>query len=131
MKTRDSLSSGYSTQVGSNSSLDSRGKTKHHSELMKQAECHKYHKMSLIEIEEKFQTSIKNGLDPLVAQRRLATNGPNKIKQPGTNIFVKIIKYFFTGFVSYIYISYSLIIQLHLRFCGLLWVSSLVCILGN
>jgi hypothetical protein len=56
-----------------------------------------FHKLSFEDLTTKFQTSVTNGLDPIVAQQLLAKNGPNRIKQYKTNVFVKIVSYFFSG----------------------------------
>jgi hypothetical protein len=60
-------------------------------------ECH-FHKLTFDELKAKFQTSLENGLDPIVAQQLLLKHGLNQIQTKETNIFAKLIKYLFTGY---------------------------------
>jgi sodium/potassium-transporting ATPase subunit alpha len=41
-----------------------------------------FHSISIEEAEQRFSTSVKHGLDPEQAARRLKSNGPNKISKP-------------------------------------------------
>ena len=93
--------------VKSDSSLNK--KLKHCA--VKSSECN-FHKVSFDELKAKFCTSLENGLDPMVSQQLFLKFGPNQIKVHKQNIFLKLLKYFFTGF------------------CSLLWISSLICILA-
>lgn len=71
-----------------------------------------YHKMELFELVSHFNTSLTDGLSSSVASQVLAKNGKNIIQQKGKNIFVKITKYFFSGF------------------CPLIWAAAIVCTLS-
>lgn len=59
-----------------------------------------YHKLSLIELEQEFETSTKNGLDARLASQLLLKYGPNKIKNRKENKLLKILVYIFSGFGS-------------------------------
>ena len=71
-----------------------------------------YHKLSFDELIRRFDTSLTKGLDSLRATNLLIKNGKNILNKKEKSIVVKLISYLFTGF------------------CGLLWVSSLVCFLA-
>ena len=56
-----------------------------------------FHKLSFEFLKAKFNTCLEKGLDMKQAAELLAKNGKNKIKQPSSNPFFKIIGYLFTG----------------------------------
>ncbi len=59
-----------------------------------------WHKLSFDDLTSKFQTSVTNGLDPIVAQQLLLANGPNCIKQHQPSMFLKTLSYFFSGYLK-------------------------------
>lgn len=59
-----------------------------------------YHKQSLNELSENFNTSLQTGLNSVVATQLYHKNGPNKIRQSRENMFLKILGYFLSGFGS-------------------------------
>jgi hypothetical protein len=71
-----------------------------------------FHKLTLGELAVLFNTSLTCGLTDTCAQQLLIKNGKNCIKQKSKNIFWRLVSYLFTGF------------------CGLLWISSLICLLA-
>ncbi|CAF0901294.1 unnamed protein product, partial [Brachionus calyciflorus] len=71
-----------------------------------------YHKLSFDELRRKLNTSLENGLEQSYAKEILNEYGPNQIKSLNKKLFLKVLGYFFTGF------------------CGLLWISSIICILA-
>jgi hypothetical protein len=71
-----------------------------------------FHKLTLAELAQLLNTSFTFGLDEACAQQLLAKNGKNHIKPKGRNILWRMLSYLFTGF------------------CGLLWISSLICLLA-
>lgn len=71
-----------------------------------------FHKISLSQLAERFNTSLQNGHTDENAASLLAKNGPNAIKQEEKSVILKILNYLLTGF------------------CGVLWVGSLICFLA-
>lgn len=64
-----------------------------------------FHKQTLHELAENFNTCAKNGLNSVVATQLFHKNGPNKIRQRGENLFLKILSYFFAGFGSLFFVA--------------------------
>ena len=71
-----------------------------------------FHKISLDELSNHFNTSLTDGLSEAEAKQLLIKNGQNILRHQKKNIFLKVISYLFTGF------------------CGLLWLGSIVSILS-
>ena len=71
-----------------------------------------FHKMPFEKLIQAFNTSLTQGIDSSFAKELLLNNGKNLIKPVEKNIFLKLFSYLFTGF------------------CGLLWISSLICFLA-
>ena len=71
-----------------------------------------FHRMSLAELSGHFATSLSNGLAQTSAESLLSRHGPNQIKPRSKNALLQLVSYLFTGF------------------CGLLWISSIVCLLA-
>lgn len=66
--------------------------------VIKEEIAETYHKQSLKELAEKFETSLENGLSCSKANQLLCKYGPNKIHQKREHIFRKIFGYFLSGF---------------------------------
>jgi sodium/potassium-transporting ATPase subunit alpha len=71
-----------------------------------------FHKMSLKDLSNYFDVSLTTGLETKKATQLLIKNGKNQLQMPRQNVIKKILKYMFSGF------------------CGLLWISSVICILA-
>jgi sodium/potassium-transporting ATPase subunit alpha len=71
-----------------------------------------YHKMSIEQLESRFNTSSVNGLDQTKAQQLLLKTGKNLLSHKKKNQILKVMGYFFSGF------------------CSLIWVAAIVCILS-
>ncbi len=71
-----------------------------------------FHKMSLSEISRVFSTSLTDGLDQSCANQLLVKHGRNQIKQKKENTLLKLVGFLFTGF------------------CGMLWISAIICLLA-
>jgi sodium/potassium-transporting ATPase subunit alpha len=67
-----------------------------------------YHKLSIAQLLERFETSISQGLSKEKAKSLLIRNGKNELKKPSTHILRKLFKYCFSGF------------------CWLLWIGSII-----
>lgn len=73
----------------------------------------KYHQLSLTELSQLLATSLSTGLSEKEAASRLTLNGMNQLSIKSKNKFLQFFGYLFSGF------------------CGLLWISALICLLGK
>jgi sodium/potassium-transporting ATPase subunit alpha len=86
--------------------------TSHDQSSINELNSKEYHKMSLSELSRVLGTSLTDGLDQANANQLLVKYGRNQIKQKKESTLLKLISYLFTGF------------------CGLLWISAIICLLA-
>ncbi|RCI05193.1 hypothetical protein CU098_001984 [Rhizopus stolonifer] len=98
-----------SITVSENQAKDVKRQKKSKKDLAEDLTNAKYHKLSILEVNQQYRTNTELGLETSQAVSRVSEYGKNTISPPPSNWLRKFFRYFFGGF------------------CSLLWFASIIC----